>query len=135
MENKELVKIALKYREKAYAPYSNFKVGAAVLFDSGKVYGGCNIENASFGATNCAERTAIFSGIAEGETKINAIAVVGSLEENTYPCGICRQVISEFGGSEIKVILAKGEDDFIVTNMGEILPGAFTKEDLDKNNR
>ncbi|ACD24111.1 cytidine deaminase [Clostridium cagae] len=135
MENKELIKIALKYREKAYSPYSNFKVGAAVLFDSGKVYGGCNIENASFGATNCAERTAIFTGVAEGETKINAIAIVGSLEENTYPCGICRQVISEFGGPEVKVILAKSEEDYIETDMAEILPGTFTKVDLDKNNK
>ena len=74
MDYKNLVKTALDYRERAYAPYSNFKVGAAVLFESGNVYGGCNIENASFGATNCAERTAIFTGVASGETKIKVIA-------------------------------------------------------------
>ncbi|MBW6409318.1 cytidine deaminase [Clostridium weizhouense] len=135
MNYKDLVKTALKYRENAYSPYSNFKVGAAVLFESGKVYGGCNIENASFGATNCAERSAIFKGVSEGENKILAIAIVGSLEEYTYPCGICRQVISEFGDENIKVILAKNEEDYIVKDMSEILPGAFTKGDLERNNK
>ncbi|GAA0078653.1 cytidine deaminase [Clostridium sp. CTA-5] len=135
MNYKDLIKTALKYRENAYSPYSNFKVGAAVLFESGKVYGGCNIENASFGATNCAERSAIFKGVSEGENKILAIAIVGSLEEHTYPCGICRQVISEFGDENIKVILAKNEEDYIVKDMSEILPGAFTKGDLERNNK
>ena len=132
MNYKELIKIALEYREKAYIPYSNFKVGAAVLFDSGNIYGGCNIENASFGATNCAERTAIFKGISEGEKEIKAVAVVGDLNTYTYPCGICRQVIAEFGNMDIKVILAKNEDDYIVKDLSEVLPGAFTKEDLNK---
>ncbi|WML34848.1 cytidine deaminase [Clostridium sp. OS1-26] len=132
MDYKELIKIALEYREKAYIPYSNFKVGAAVLFDSGNIYGGCNIENASFGATNCAERTAIFKGISEGEKEIKAVAVVGDLNTYTYPCGICRQVIAEFGNMDIKVILAKNENDYIVKDLSEVLPGAFTKEDLNK---
>jgi len=132
MDYKELIKVALDYRNRAYSPYSDFKVGAAVLFESGIVYGGCNVENASFGATNCAERTAIFRGISEGESKIKAIAVVGSFEEYTYPCGICRQVIVEFGDEDIKVILAKSEDDYIVKDMGEVLPGAFKKEALGK---
>lgn len=132
MNYKELIKIALEYREKAYIPYSNFKVGAAVLFDSGNIYGGCNIENASFGATNCAERTAIFKGISEGEKEIKAVAVVGDLNTYTYPCGICRQVIAEFGNMDIKVILAKNENDYIVKDLSEVLPGAFTKEDLNK---
>lgn len=132
MEYKNLIKIALDYRSRAYAPYSEFKVGAAVLFDSGKVYGGCNIENASFGATNCAERTAIFKALSEGEKVIKAIAIVGSMEEYTYPCGICRQVISEFGDEDVIVIIAKNEDDYIITNMKEILPGAFKKEALGK---
>lgn len=107
MDYKKLINVALDYRNRAYSPYSNFKVGAAVLFESGKIYGGCNVENASFGATNCAERTAIFRGISEGETTIKSIAIVGSLNEYTYPCGICRQVISEFGDESIEVILAK----------------------------
>ena len=132
MDYKELIKIALDYRSRAYIPYSNFNVGAAVLCESGKIYGGCNIENASFGATNCAERTAIFKAVSEGESKIKAIAIVGSLSEITYPCGICRQVISEFGDEDVKVILAKSEEDYIVKDMSEILPGAFKREALGK---
>lgn len=132
MDYKKLIGIALDYRNRAYSPYSNFKVGAAVLFESGKIYGGCNIENVSFGATNCAERTAIFKGISEGETKIKAIAVVGSLEEYTSPCGICRQVIAEFGDEDVKVIIAKNEDDYIVKDMKDVLPGAFKKDALGK---
>ncbi|NOW20607.1 cytidine deaminase [Clostridium saccharobutylicum] len=128
MDYKKLINVALDYRNRAYSPYSNFKVGAAVLFESGKIYGGCNVENASFGATNCAERTAIFRGISEGETTIKSIAIVGSLNEYTYPCGICRQVISEFGDESIEVILAKSEDDYIIKDMREVLPGAFKKK-------
>lgn len=130
MDYKNLVKTALDYRERAYAPYSNFKVGAAVLFESGNVYGGCNIENASFGATNCAERTAIFTGVASGETKIKVIAIAGSAEEYTYPCGICRQVLCEFADGDAAVILLKNEDDYIVKTMEEVMPGAFRKENI-----
>ena len=130
MDYKNLVKTALDYRERAYAPYSNFKVGAAVLFESGNVYGGCNIENASFGATNCAERTAIFTGVASGETKIKVIAIAGSEEEYTYPCGICRQVLCEFADGDAAVILVKNEDDYIVKTMEEVMPGAFRKENI-----
>ncbi len=125
-----MLKTALDYRERAYAPYSNFKVGAAVLFESGNVYGGCNIENASFGATNCAERTAIFTGVASGETKIKVIAIAGSAEEYTYPCGICRQVLCEFADGDAAVILVKNEDDYIVKSMEEVMPGAFRKENI-----
>lgn len=132
MDYKKLIQVALDYRSRAYSPYSDFKVGAAVLFESGKIYGGCNIENASFGATNCAERTAIFNGISEGEKRIKAVAVVGSLKEYTYPCGICRQVITEFGDQDVKIIIAKSEEDYIVKDMSEILPGTFTKTDLNK---
>ncbi|OOM16173.1 cytidine deaminase [Clostridium saccharobutylicum] len=132
MDYKKLINVALDYRNRAYSPYSNFKVGAAVLFESGKIYGGCNVENASFGATNCAERTAIFKGISEGETTIKSIAIVGSLNEYTYPCGICRQVIAEFGDESIEVVLAKSEDDYIIKDMREVLPGAFKKEALGK---
>lgn len=130
MDYKNLVKIALDYKKRAYAPYSNFKVGAAVLFESGNVYGGCNIENASFGATNCAERTAIFTGVANEETKIKAIAIVGSTEEYTYPCGICRQVLCEFADGDAKVILVRDEDNYVVKTMEEIMPGAFRKENM-----
>lgn len=132
MEHKNLIREALKYRENAYVPYSNFKVGASVLMDDGKIYGGCNIENASYGATNCAERTAIFRAVAEGNKKLKAIAVVGDLSTHTSPCGICRQVISEFADRDTDIILIKNEEEYLVKKLEDILPGAFTKEDLIK---
>ncbi|MGY0372399.1 cytidine deaminase [Clostridium sp. JNZ J1-5] len=132
MEYKDLIREALRYRENAYVPYSNFKVGAAVLMDDGKIYGGCNVENASYGATNCAERTAIFRAIAEGNKKLKAIAVVGDLSTHTSPCGICRQVISEFADKDTDIILIKNENEYLVKKLEDILPGAFTKEDLIK---
>jgi cytidine deaminase len=130
MDYKKLAKIAIDARENAYVPYSKFKVGAAVLTVDGSIYSGCNIENASYGATNCAERTAIFKAVSEGHKKIKAIAVVGDMTTNTYPCGICRQVIVEFATEDINIILVKNEDEYIIKTMEEILPGAFTKEDL-----
>ncbi|MFL0267841.1 cytidine deaminase [Candidatus Clostridium radicumherbarum] len=132
MDIKELIRNAIKARENAYVPYSNFKVGAAILTEDDKIYSGCNIENASFGATNCAERTAIFKAVSEGHNKIKAIAIVGDIKAYTYPCGICRQVISEFADAESTVILAKNENDYITKTLEEVLPGAFTKKDLDK---
>lgn len=132
MEYKELIIEALKYREMAYVPYSKFKVGAAVMMEDGVIYGGCNIENASFGATNCAERTAIFKAVSEGNRKLKAIAVVGDTSTYTSPCGICRQVISEFADKNCDIILVKNENEYKVKKLEEILPGAFTKEDLEK---
>lgn len=133
MEYKDLVSRALKAREKAYVPYSNFKVGAAILTEDGTIYDGCNIENASLGATNCAERTAIFKAVSEGHKNIKAVAVVGDTNAYTFPCGICRQVIAEFAQSDIPVILAKNENDYIVKTLADILPGAFTKKNLDES--
>jgi cytidine deaminase len=130
MDYKKLSKIAIDARENAYVPYSKFKVGAAVVTEDGSIYTGCNIENASYGATNCAERTAIFKAVSEGHTKIKAIAIVGDMSTHTYPCGICRQVIVEFATTDIDIILVKDEDDYIIKTMDEIMPGAFTKEDL-----
>lgn len=135
MEVKELVKTAIKARELAYVPYSNFKVGAAIEMEDGSIYTGCNIENASYGATNCAERTAIFKAISEGHRKIEKIAVVGDMSAYTSPCGICRQVIAEFADKNIEIILVKNEEEFQVKTLEEILPGAFTKEDLDNYRR
>lgn len=132
LEFKELILAAKEARENAYVPYSNFKVGAAVLTDDGEIYKGCNIENASYGATNCAERTAIFKAVSEGHRTIKAIAVIGSDENLTYPCGICRQVIAEFASEDIKIIIAKDENEFIIRSMEDILPGAFSKKDLQK---
>lgn len=129
---KLLLEKAYEGRANAYAPYSNFKVGAAVLAENGKIYTGCNIENASYGATNCAERTAIFKAISEGNRKICAIAIVGADDEYTYPCGICRQVITEFANANTEIILGKKSLEYIVKTLAEILPGAFTKEALQK---
>jgi cytidine deaminase len=132
MSNEDLIKEAIKAREKAYVPYSHFKVGAALITENDKLYTGCNIENASFGATNCAERTAIFKAVSEGEKKIKKIAVVGDLNNITAPCGICRQVISEFSDEDTEVIMAKNYKDYIVKKAKDILPFAFTKNDLNK---
>ncbi|MHC1683475.1 MAG: cytidine deaminase [Clostridiaceae bacterium] len=130
MEAKELIKIAMEYRERAYSPYSKFKVGAAVLSEDGKVYGGCNIENASYGGTNCAERTAIFKAVSEGNKKFKSIAIVGDLNNYTLPCGICRQVISEFASSDLEIYCAKNENDYKKFTIEDLLPEAFTKEAL-----
>lgn len=130
MEYKELIKKAIEARKKAYVPYSKFKVGAAVITEDGSVYEGCNIENASYGATNCAERTAIFKAISEGHREIKAIAVVGDMSTFTTPCGICRQVIAEFASKDLEIIIIKNENEYVVKTLEDILPGAFTKEDL-----
>lgn len=130
MTNKELIRKALQAQKMAYVPYSEFPVGAAVLTKSGKVYTGCNIENASFGATNCAERTALFKAVSEGEKEFDTIAIVGDPQAFTAPCGICRQVLAEFG-LDITVILAKSEEEYKKYTMEEILPLSFTPKDLE----
>ena len=132
IDYKIIISKALEARENAYVPYSNFKVGAAVITEDGSVYTGCNIENASYGATNCAERTAIFKAVSEGHKRIKAIAVVGDTKNYTYPCGICRQVIEEFAEENIKILVVKNESDYLVKTLEEILPGAFSKKDLGK---
>lgn len=131
MENQQLIKLAIEARKNAYAPYSHFLVGAAVVTKDGQVYTGCNIENASYGATNCAERTAIFKAVSEGCTEITKIAIVGGKEgeeikEFAYPCGVCRQVILEFcDAKNMKVIVAKSETDFLEKTLEELLPYGF----------
>lgn len=125
-----LVKKAAEAKEQAYAPYSGFRVGAAVLTAEGKIYTGCNVENSSFGATICAERTAIAKAVSEGGRKIVAIAVSGDSEKLTYPCGICRQVISEFGNDDTKVICSNKNGKYKIYDMKDILPHAFTREDM-----
>ncbi|MGL4654438.1 MAG: cytidine deaminase [Sarcina sp.] len=128
----KLIKMAIEAREKAYCPYSDFKVGAAALFEDGNVYTGCNVENASYGATNCAERTAIFTGVANGARSLEAIALIGDTKNFTYPCGICRQVMVEFAKDDnMKIYIVKSENDYIETTIGEIVPGMFSKKDLD----
>jgi cytidine deaminase len=127
MNYEELMEIAKEAKKMAYVPYSKFKVGAALLTKNGKVFTGCNVEIASYGATNCAERTAIFKAVSEGEREFKAIAVSGS-SEATYPCGICRQVIAEFG-KDIDVII-DSKDGIIITNISELLPNSFSGRDL-----
>lgn len=132
MNYNDLIQAAIKARKMAYTPYSNFNVGAAVQMENGKIYSGCNIENASYGATNCAERTAIFKAVSEGYKNISAIAVVGAEDAYTFPCGICRQVIAEFSSKNTIIIIVKNENDYLVRSLEEILPGAFTKTALQK---
>ncbi len=126
MENKdkELIEAAVNVREHAHAPYSNFKVGAAIRTKAGKIYTGCNIENATYGLTICAERTAIFKAISEGEKEFAAISVVADTEELTPPCGACRQIIWEFCG-DIPVIFANLKGDTETLQMSELFPRAF----------
>lgn len=128
MTDEELIAVAKKYRENAYAPYSKFKVGAAVLTKDGEVFGGCNIENASYPVTNCAERTAIFKAVSEGHRDLAAIAIVGNTEGPCSPCGMCRQVISEFRIE--RIIMANLKGDSKAVSLDEILPFAFTDSDL-----
>ena len=119
-----LIEAAARARENAHAPYSNFKVGAAVETKSGKIFTGCNIENASYGLTICAERTAIFKAISEGETEFTRLAVVADTSELTPPCGACRQIIWEFCG-DVPVIFSNLEGATETLQMKELLPRAF----------
>ncbi|MGL5417149.1 MAG: cytidine deaminase [Clostridium sp.] len=128
---KKLIREAIKARENAYCPYSNFKVGSAVLFEDGNIYTGSNVENASYGATMCAERVAIFNGVAKGNKSIKALALIGDTKAYTYPCGMCRQVMSEFiDTKDVKIYIIKNEKDYLVKTFEEIMPGSFTKRDL-----
>ena len=136
MTHEELLKIAIEARENAYVPYSRFAVGAALLAKSGKVYRGCNVENAAYGPTNCAERTAFFTAVCAGEREFEALAICGGpagkpVSELCAPCGVCRQALYEFGGPGLTVIMAKSEEDYIVTTLGELLPYGFGPANLE----
>lgn len=129
-EKKELIRLAFAAREKAYTPYSDFMVGAALRAADGRVFTGCNVENAAFTPTSCAERTALFKAVSEGVTQFTDIAVVGARrgevnQQITSPCGVCRQALYEFGGPELNVIMARSEEDFIERSMDELLPLGF----------
>ena len=127
MEHEDLIAKATEAREKAYAPYSHFAVGAALLAKSGRVYTGCNVENASYGLSVCAERVAVFKAVSEGERDFEALAVV--TENGVTPCGACRQVLLEFG-DDIQVIVADEAGEYRVFGLQELLPEAFNSEDL-----
>lgn len=125
-----LIERAKMAREQAYVPYSKFPVGAAIAMKNGEVFSGCNIENASYGLANCAERTAIFKAVSEGKREIQAIAVVADTKGPVSPCGACRQVMAEFCSPNTEVVLINLNGDRQLTTVAELLPGAFTKEDL-----
>jgi cytidine deaminase len=120
----KLIKAAAAARERAYAPYSKFRVGAAILTRDGRCYTGCNIENASYSLTCCAERVALFKAVSGGERNFEAIAITAGTEEYCTPCGACRQALAEFGG-DIKVFMANKQGDYLVRTVAELLPAAF----------
>ncbi len=129
MTDRELIKEAKKAARAAYAPYSSFTVGAALLTKEGRVFRGCNIENAAYSPTNCAERTAFFKAVSEGEREFSAIAIVGGKNEDFCdfcpPCGVCRQVMSEFCDGDFRIILGKNDEDYKVFTLSELLPERF----------
>ena len=134
MTDRELLQCAIEAREMAYAPYSGFRVGAALVGKSGKIYQGCNVENAAYSPTNCAERTAIFKAVSEGEREFVSIAIVGGMSETINdlcaPCGVCRQVMAEFCDKDFRVIM--GNLEHIQTRtLEELLPLSFGKNDLE----
>lgn len=130
MEKEKLIEASLKAREKAYVPYSKFPVGAALLTEDGSVILGCNIENSAYSMTNCAERTAFFKAISEGIYDFKALAVSADTEGPVSPCGACRQVIAEFCDRDMPVYLTNLHGNVFETTVAELLPGAFSKEDL-----
>ncbi|MBO5292918.1 MAG: cytidine deaminase [Lachnospiraceae bacterium] len=129
-EERALLRACMEARQKSYSPYSHFQVGAALLTKGGKIYVGCNIENAAYTPTNCAERTAFFSAVSAGEREFAAIAVCGSPEgevvQYASPCGVCRQVMMEFcDPQEFRIILVKSEEEYEIYTLGELLPEGF----------
>jgi len=127
MDHESLIAKAMEARKKSYAPYSCFAVGAALLAKSGHIYTGCNVENASYGLSICAERVAVFKAVSEGERDFEAIAIV--TEKGVAPCGACRQVLMEFG-EDTQVIVANGAGEYRVFTLQELLPEAFTPKHL-----
>lgn len=131
----ELIAATLQARGMAYTPYSHYHVGAALLSADGRIYQGGNIENASYGATNCAERTAFFKAVSEGQRDFKAIAIAGGLEgqepvDYAYPCGICRQVMQEFCKDDFQIIVAKSMEDYKIYSLEELLPFGFGGESI-----
>ncbi len=131
MNIEKLIEEAKKAREKAYVPYSKFGVGAALLTKDGKIYHGCNIENAAYSMCNCGERSALFSAYSQGDRDFTMMAVVADTDRPCSPCGACRQVISELCPQDMKVVLTNLKGDVQEITVAELLPGAFSSEDLD----
>ncbi len=136
MEYRDLIKEAVEAKEMAYVPYSHFRVGAALLTKDGKVYRGCNIENAAYSPTNCAERTAFFKAVSEGEREFEAIAINADADDYVFPCGVCRQVMLEFcNPKEFNIIVSNTIDDYKVFTLAELMPGSFDAQTLAKGQR
>ncbi|MCI6966655.1 cytidine deaminase [bacterium] len=131
-EVKNMLRMANEARDRAYAPYSNFRVGACLKGATGAYYLGCNIENAAYSPTNCAERTAMFKAVYEGERQFDALAIVWDGDNPAVPCGVCRQVLAEFCDPEMPVICANRKGEYKIFAMGDLLPDAFLPEDLKK---
>lgn len=131
--DEDLMNYAIEAKEQAYAPYSNFHVGAAVLTEDGRIFTGSNIENSSYPATICAERVAIGSAVHFGARSINTIAIAGD-SDYTHPCGICRQFMIEFSNKNTKILVGKNAKEFKSYTMKDLLPFAFTKEDIGEEN-
>ena len=131
-EVKNMLRMANEARDRAYAPYSNFRVGACLKGATGAYYLGCNIENAAYSPSNCAERTAMFNAVYEGERQFDAIAIVWDGENPAVPCGVCRQVLAEFCDPEMPVICANRKGEYKLVAMGDLLPDAFLPRDLGK---
>lgn len=132
MDNEELIDISNRAKEFSYSPYSNFRVGAALLSKSGKYYTGTNVENSSYGLTNCAERTAVFKAISEGEKEFSKIVLTSDADDFITPCGACRQVMMEICGPDLEVIMCNANNETKVVKLKELLPYSFNKEYLDK---
>ena len=134
MTDRELLLYAIQARKMSYAPYSQFFVGAALLGKSGKVYLGCNVENAAYSVTNCAERTALFKAVSEGEREFSAIAIVGGKGEDVTqvcaPCGVCRQALAEFCDADMRIVLGT-PDEIVVYRLADVLPLSFNKNNLE----
>ena len=128
MNNKELIKMAVEQKEKSYSPYSKFKVGSALECEDGTIYTGCNIENSAYSPTCCAERVAIFKAVSDGKTNFKKIAIVSDGEKYIYPCGVCRQVLSEFC-DDIEIILALNNGEYTTTKLKDLLPNSFNLDD------
>lgn len=133
VSNKALTQIAIGMLDVAYVPYSNFPVGAALLTNDGEIFTGCNIENASYSLTNCAERTAVFKAVSEGKRNFEKLVVTAKTDTPVPPCGACRQVLVEFCEPNMPVILTNNKGDTLETTVSELLPGAFTEKDMNKS--
>ena len=132
MNYSELLLIANKVKLNSYSPYSKFRVGAVLVTDEGTLYSGVNVENSSYGLTNCAERTAIFSAITNGERKFKSIVIVSDAEDFITPCGACRQVLMELGGKDLEIVMSNRDKEIRILKLEELLPLSFNKGYLDK---